>query len=121
MWKCILYNFTAAYANLEKRVEGFWLSTREYSEMFVSCFFPSATGGHTIFIGGLADDEAAKEWLKNGVSFVDVRHTGKACFADLQSDEDVIKAIGVSDDKHRSAGVSLQRSLYLRTSTGCLL
>merc|ERR1719282_1153753 len=61
-----------------------------------------ASEGHTIFMGGFADDEAAKKWLKkNGVTFVDVRHTGKACFADLKSDEDVQKATDASDDQHR--------------------
>ena len=56
-------------------------------------------------MGGFADDDAAKKWLKkNGVTFVDVRHTGKACFADLKSDEDVQKATDASDDQHRSAG-----------------
>jgi len=53
-------------------------------------------------MGGFADDNAAKQWLKSlKVKFIDVRHTGKACFADLKSEEDVQKAIDGSDDSHR--------------------
>merc|ERR1719462_1159966 len=37
----------------------------------------------------------------NGVGFSSVRHTGKACFADLNSEDDVQKAIDASDDQHR--------------------
>merc|ERR1719462_718127 len=37
----------------------------------------------------------------NGVQFSSVRHTGKACFADLNSEDDVQKAIDASDDQHR--------------------
>merc|ERR1719187_1326698 len=58
--------------------------------------------GHTIFMGGFEDEDAAKKWLKkSGVSFVAVRHTGKACFADLGTEEDVQTAVNASDDQHR--------------------
>ncbi len=30
-----------------------------------------------------------------------IRHTGKACFADLKSEDDVQKAVDASDDQHR--------------------
>ena len=53
-------------------------------------------------MGGFADEDAAQKWLeKNGVSVVAVRHTGKACFADLSSEDDVTKAAEASDETHR--------------------
>ena len=65
-----------------------------------------STEGHTIFMGGFEDEDAAKKWLKkSGVAFVAVRHTGKACFADLGSEEDVQKAVAASDDQHRYVAV----------------
>ena len=53
-------------------------------------------------MAGFADDSEAKKWLKAlSAAFIEVRHTGKACFADMKSEEDVQKAIDAGDDQHR--------------------
>ena len=67
--------------------------------------------GHTVFMGGFADDTVAKKWLKEiSAAFIEVRHTGKACFADMKSEDDVQKAIEASDDQHRCVSVSANPS-----------
>ena len=64
-----------------------------------------------MFMGGFADDTVAKKWLKEiSAAFIEVRHTGKACFADMKSEDDMQKAIEASDDQHRCVSVSANPS-----------